>query len=129
MYIFEKKNMCAQIPVENIITTYFLLNEEKRDVLLSTLFIFKRQIEEEFKKREKCVLIEYTNSSIINAIQLNSELFSFKGNRIIYTPQDNKNLLKKENAYFFISRIPCEIKNDFDKIFSEINTQYENCSK
>ena len=118
--------MCLVIQIENVISNYFALNVNKERVSLTTLGIYKDRIEQRFRNdKNRFVLIDYTKSSLVNAIMLNSDFFDFKNEEVVYIKGDEHKALIHEMS-FFNSKLPRSVKEDYLEIFESINsTCYE----
>ncbi|RPH33883.1 MAG: hypothetical protein EHM93_03465 [Bacteroidales bacterium] len=115
--------MCEIIQIENIISNYLVLNEKETDVSFETLYRFKRLIEKKFVDKNKFIVVDFSSSAIINAANINSELFSLKNDHFFYHRNDNKTLLKSENDQYFNAKLPFNIKNEYLSVFSEVNDE------
>ena len=108
------------ISIENVLSDYFLFNENKTQISLIDLGFLKRKIERKFiDKKKKIVFINYTNSDIYRMLRINSDLFELKNDNISVT---NFDMLKKEMP-FFDSKLPCSIKDDYFEIFKQVNEE------
>ena len=115
--------MCLIIQIENVISNYFASNAGEMQVSLTTLGVYKERIERKFRKeKSRFVFINYTNSSLMNALASNPGLFDLdKGNIVHIKHGKHKTLIKEMN--FFNSKLPRSIKEDYLNIFASVNSE------
>jgi hypothetical protein len=110
--------MCLQtIETENIILSYFDKNKDESQVKLATLMEYVRALEKEFQKQHKSVYINYTRTSLINAILLHLDFLDLEDDVI---RKLNNNKLNSKMA-FYNSKLPYKIQNDYLKIFDDVD--------
>jgi len=111
--------MCVSISIENVISNYFLSNENKRQISLVKLGLYKRKIEKKFIDENEIVFIDYTNSDLYRMLRTNSNLFELRDDNILI---NNIDILKKEMP-FFNSKLPRSIKDAYLEIFKQVNEE------
>jgi hypothetical protein len=116
--------MCVPISIESVISNYFSFNENKKQVSLVDLSLYKREIEKRFIDKNEIVFINYTNSDLGRMLRTNSDLFELRNDNILV---NNIDILKKEMP-FFNSKLPRSIKDDYLEIFKQVNEEVNECA-
>ena len=111
--------MCIPISIENVVSNYFLLNENKKQISLIDLGFLKRKIERKFIDKGEIVFINYTNSDLSRMLWTNSGLFELINDTISINDID----ILKEEMPFFNSKLPRSIKDDYFEIFKQVNEE------
>ena len=108
------------IETENIIFSYFYKNEDKKEVELSTLMNYVSALQEKFCEQNELVYINYTRTSLINAIMLHLDLFDLDNNTIRIISDIKKISCRIE---FYNSKLPYEIRKDYMKFFEDVDRE------
>jgi len=116
------------IPISSVISNYFEINKKEKNVSFFELSKYKKAIEKCFRKKKIFVIVDYTNASIVNTIINYSNFFEMDENKIIFK-QIRKNNLAKEVKNYFNARLPFQIKEEYLKVFTEVNNECVKGSK
>ena len=63
------------IRVENIIASYFNQNPDKDSIAGETIYKIKKFLEDEFKKKNMLIWVDYTRGTLLSTLINNNDLF------------------------------------------------------
>jgi hypothetical protein len=108
------------IEMENIIFSYFHKNNDKKDVKLSDLKKYVEALQQKFI--DKPIYINYTKSSLVNAIMSHLDLLDLKNDNIVVIINETPNI----KIDLYNSKIPYEIRDEYLQIFADVDREIKN---
>jgi hypothetical protein len=120
--------MCLEtIETENIIFSYLDKNRNEHEVNLSTLMSYVSALQEKFKEQNKSIYINYTRTSLVNAIMAHLDLLDLENNTIHIVVSNINKLNQKMD--FYNSKLPYEIRSDYMRIFDVVDKEIKQKQK
>lgn len=101
------------IQTANIVANYFEQNPTIHTVKLSKIQEIKKSIEANFRQQEIFVVVDFTNDSLINMLNISPDLFEREGRHDDSITLKNREKLETEVKWYFNSKVDSKIRENY----------------